>query len=66
MEHRPAKQKVRAHAWVAGSIPIQGMQKKQPIGVTHIDVSLPLSLFPTLLKKNKKQALAGMWCGSVD
>ena len=43
---RPAKRKVRAHTWVAGSVHSQGAYKRQQINVSHTDVSLPLFLPP--------------------
>ena len=36
---------VRAHAWVAGSVPGQGADERQPINVSFpLSLSLPLSL----------------------
>ena len=43
----PVRFPVRAHAWVAGQVPIRGSCERQP----HIDVSL--SSLPLSLKKNK-------------
>ena len=45
---------IRAHAQVVGSIPGSGEYKKQPIDVSHIDVSLPLLLPPFPLSKKIK------------
>ena len=51
---------VRAHVWVIGSVPGQGAFKRQPIDVSHINVSLPLSPFLSLsLKLNKE--INGKW-----
>ena len=43
---------IRAHAWVAGSVPGWGKYKRQPINVSHIDVSFPVFSLPSLLCKN--------------
>ena len=60
MERWPAKQRVtgsvlvRAHAWLAGLMPVLGVKEKQPI-----DVSLPLCLppFPSLKINVKEKKL---------
>ena len=44
---------VRAHTWVASLIPSRGGNGRQPIDVSHIDVSLSLSL-PLSKIDNKK------------
>ena len=53
---------VRAHAWVAGSVPGQDAYKRQPMYLSHTDIplslSLSLSLFPSLplsVKQKQKQ-----------
>ena len=47
---------IRAHAWIAGSVPVQGVYKSQPINVSLSHQCFSPSLFPSLplsLKVNK-------------
>ena len=48
----PVQFLVRALAWVAGSVPGQGMYERQQMLLSHIAVSLPLPPFPSPLKNN--------------
>ena len=53
----PVQFLVRAHAWVAGSVPGWGTYDREPIDVSHISVSLLLFLpaFPLKIKTKQKQ-----------
>ena len=50
---------VRAHAWVVGSIPRQGVCGRQPINVSLFCKSVNITLGEDLKKERKKRALAG-------